>query len=68
MRLILLSAIILSLILQGTEAAAATAAQITSKSAMIAAETTFIADHPFIYFIVDTSDQSILFQGTFAAP
>lgn len=53
---------------QGTEAAAATAATITSKSASVRGDNLFIADHPFVYFIVDKTDNSVFFQGTFASP
>ena len=52
---------------EGTEAAAATAVVIEPKSARPPEETVrFTADHPFIYLIRDTRNESILFLGRFS--
>eukprot|EP00210_Caulerpa_lentillifera_P002325 g2231.t1 len=48
---------------EGTEAAAVTAA-IVSRSAAISFPISITVDHPFLYFIVDRSDKTVLFQGT----
>ncbi len=56
---------------EGTEAAAATAviAVTTSAVAMPTPEPKkFIADHPFLYFVVDDATQSILFMGRLSQP
>ncbi|KAM8731808.1 leukocyte elastase inhibitor-like isoform 1-T4 [Acanthopagrus schlegelii] len=51
---------------EGTEAAAATAAVVTIRSAKITE--TFIADHPFLFFIRHNDSKSILFAGRFCSP
>ncbi|KAM9337508.1 leukocyte elastase inhibitor-like isoform 3-T3 [Symphorus nematophorus] len=51
---------------EGTEAAAATAAVVTLRSAMLPA--TFIADHPFLFFIRHNPSKSILFAGRYCSP
>ena len=50
---------------KGTEAAAATALQISQKATMAEPVVPkFVADHPFVYFITD-ADGTILFVGVF---
>ncbi|XP_038580436.1 leukocyte elastase inhibitor-like [Micropterus salmoides] len=51
---------------EGTEAAAATAAVITPCAIMI--PTSFIADHPFLFFIRHNSTMSVLFAGRYCCP
>jgi len=51
---------------EGTEAAAATAVEMATKS--ISMDPVFKADHPFIFLIRDTSTGSILFMGRVANP
>ncbi|KAM6953555.1 leukocyte elastase inhibitor-like [Aplochiton taeniatus] len=51
---------------EGTEAAAATAAIMMMRCAMMPA--TFIADHPFLFFIRHNPTQSILFAGRYCSP
>lgn len=51
---------------EGTESAAATAAVVTVRSAMITE--TFNADHPFLFFIRHNSSRNILFAGRFCTP
>ncbi|XP_056220325.1 leukocyte elastase inhibitor-like isoform X1 [Seriola aureovittata] len=51
---------------EGTEAAAATAAVMTERSAMI--PTMFTADHPFLFFIRHNPTMSVLFAGRFCSP
>ncbi|KAI1889022.1 hypothetical protein AGOR_G00174780 [Albula goreensis] len=51
---------------EGTEAAAATAAIMMMRCAMITP--TFNADHPFLFFIRHNPSQSILFYGRFCSP
>uniref|UniRef100_A0A3B4TLT8 Leukocyte elastase inhibitor n=1 Tax=Seriola dumerili TaxID=41447 RepID=A0A3B4TLT8_SERDU len=51
---------------EGTEAAAATAAVMTERSAMI--PTIFTADHPFLFFIRHNPTMSVLFAGRFCSP
>ncbi|XP_042639438.1 leukocyte elastase inhibitor-like, partial [Orycteropus afer afer] len=51
---------------EGTEAAAATGAVATFT--MMMPEETFIADHPFLFFIQHKSSNSILFYGRFSSP
>ncbi|KAJ8277740.1 hypothetical protein GJAV_G00079360 [Gymnothorax javanicus] len=54
---------------EGTEAAAATAAIMMCRSARIPImPQTFIADHPFLFFIRHNPSQSILFSGRFCSP
>ncbi|XP_072306680.1 leukocyte elastase inhibitor-like isoform X2 [Eucyclogobius newberryi] len=48
---------------EGTEAAAATGAVVSNRSALITE--TFIADHPFLFFIRHNSSNSVLFVGRF---
>ena len=54
----------------GTEAAAATVVELVTDSAMeiIDEPLRFIADRPFIYLIVDTSTNTILFMGRVLDP
>lgn len=51
---------------EGTEAAAATAAIMMLRCARIPA--TFIADHPFLFFIRHNPSSSILFAGRYSSP
>ncbi|XP_068438280.1 leukocyte elastase inhibitor-like [Clinocottus analis] len=51
---------------EGTEAAAATAAVISERTIMIPA--TFIADHPFLFFIRHNPSMSVLFAGRYCSP
>ncbi|XP_078096675.1 leukocyte elastase inhibitor-like [Mustelus asterias] len=51
---------------EGTEAAGATAAIITQRSAELKRK--FVADHPFLFFIRHNKTQSILFFGRFSSP
>ncbi|NXK37433.1 SPB6 protein, partial [Piprites chloris] len=51
---------------EGTEAAAATAAVMMMRSAMIVPD--FTADHPFLFFIRHNKSCSILFCGRFCSP
>ncbi|XP_067908791.1 leukocyte elastase inhibitor-like [Heterodontus francisci] len=52
---------------EGTEAAGATAAIISLRTAILI-ETKFVADHPFLFFIKHNITQSILFFGRFSSP
>uniref|UniRef100_A0A0E9XRP4 Serpin B6 n=1 Tax=Anguilla anguilla TaxID=7936 RepID=A0A0E9XRP4_ANGAN len=52
---------------EGTEAAAATAAVMMLRCAR-PRPITFIADHPFLFFIRHNPAQSILFYGRFCSP
>jgi len=52
---------------QGTEAAAATAEMIAS-ACMPEPALEFKADHPFLFFIVDTTSDLVLFMGRVAEP
>ncbi|XP_051266156.1 leukocyte elastase inhibitor isoform X2 [Dicentrarchus labrax] len=51
---------------EGTEAAAATAAIMMERSAMV--PEVFNADHPFLFFIRHNSTKSILFAGRYCSP
>ncbi|XP_078794523.1 leukocyte elastase inhibitor-like isoform X3 [Oryzias latipes] len=51
---------------EGTEAAAATAAVMMLRCALMPAA--FIADHPFLFFIRHNSSMSILFAGRYCSP
>lgn len=51
---------------EGTEAAAATAAVINFRCAMIVPR--FTADHPFLFFIRHNKTGNILFYGRFCSP
>ncbi|XP_065440936.1 serpin B6-like isoform X2 [Chrysemys picta bellii] len=51
---------------EGTEAAAATAAVITMRCALIVPR--FTADHPFLFFIRHNKTGNILFYGRFCSP
>ncbi|XP_056155016.1 leukocyte elastase inhibitor-like isoform X3 [Lampris incognitus] len=51
---------------EGTEAAAATAAVMMTRSSRMPAA--FIADHPFLFFIRHNSSSSILFAGRYCSP
>ncbi|NXG14641.1 SPB6 protein, partial [Grallaria varia] len=51
---------------EGTEAAAATAAIVMMRCALIVPE--FTADHPFLFFIRHNKSSSILFCGRFCSP
>ncbi|XP_034998519.1 leukocyte elastase inhibitor-like isoform X1 [Hippoglossus stenolepis] len=51
---------------EGTEAAAATAVIVTERSIMI--PVTFIADHPFLFFIRHNTNKAVLFAGRFCSP
>jgi len=52
---------------EGTEAAAATAVVVTTKS-LPPPSPRFVADHPFLFLIRDTRNGSILFLGRLAEP
>ncbi|KAL0171229.1 hypothetical protein M9458_031540, partial [Cirrhinus mrigala] len=52
---------------EGTEAAAATGIVISTLS-MPSPPTTFIADHPFLFFIRHNPSNGILFYGRFCSP
>jgi len=52
----------------GTEAAAATAVIMVLKSALEEQSIRFIANHPFIYFIIDKPSGGIIFMGRFVSP
>jgi serpin B len=52
----------------GTEAAAATAVIMVLKSALEERSVRFIADHPFIYFIMDKTTGGIIFMGRLVNP
>uniref|UniRef100_A0A8C8VQT6 Serpin family B member 10 n=1 Tax=Pelusios castaneus TaxID=367368 RepID=A0A8C8VQT6_9SAUR len=51
---------------EGTEAAAATAASMTTRSLISAIQ--FIADHPFLFFLRHNETKTILFLGRFCSP
>ncbi|XP_054478841.1 leukocyte elastase inhibitor-like [Anoplopoma fimbria] len=51
---------------EGTEAAAATGVIITERSIIIPA--TFIADHPFLFFIRHNPTKTVLFSGRYCSP
>ncbi|AWP20916.1 putative leukocyte elastase inhibitor-like isoform 2 [Scophthalmus maximus] len=51
---------------EGTEAAAATGAIMNERSVMV--PTTFIADHPFLFFIRHKTTRSIFFAGRYCTP
>ncbi|XP_053198037.1 serpin peptidase inhibitor, clade B (ovalbumin), member 1, like 3 isoform X1 [Scomber japonicus] len=51
---------------EGTEAAAATAAIMMLRCAM--RPTTFVADHPFLFFIRHNPSMSVLFAGRYCSP
>ncbi|KFP95263.1 Plasminogen activator inhibitor 2 [Haliaeetus albicilla] len=51
---------------EGTEAAAASSAALTSRS--LGATVIFVADHPFLFFIRHNKTKSILFLGRFSSP
>uniref|UniRef100_A0AAY5KQY1 Leukocyte elastase inhibitor n=1 Tax=Esox lucius TaxID=8010 RepID=A0AAY5KQY1_ESOLU len=53
---------------EGTEAAAATAAIMMLGCALPLVTPTFIADHPFLFFIRHNPTQSILFYGRYSSP
>lgn len=52
---------------EGTEAAAATAA-IMTRTLAVNITPTFVADHPFLFFIKHNKTQSILFMGQYTSP
>nr|XP_019943244.1 PREDICTED: leukocyte elastase inhibitor-like [Paralichthys olivaceus]XP_019943245.1 PREDICTED: leukocyte elastase inhibitor-like [Paralichthys olivaceus] len=51
---------------EGTKAAATSAAVLQERSNMIPA--TFIADHPFLFFIQHNTNKAVLFAGRFCSP
>lgn len=51
---------------EGTEAAAATGDNIAVKRLPIRHQ--FLADHPFLFFIMHTPTSTVLFAGKFASP
>ncbi|KAG5850142.1 leukocyte elastase inhibitor-like [Anguilla anguilla] len=53
---------------QGTEAAAATFISVQLQCGMLIPPVSFIADHPFLFFIRHNPTQSILFYGRFCSP
>ncbi|XP_059146078.1 leukocyte elastase inhibitor-like [Physella acuta] len=50
----------------GTVAAAATVIGISVTSVMLPPAESFVADHPFVYFLRDNQSGQILFQGKFS--
>jgi serpin B len=52
----------------GSEAAAATAVVVGTKSAVIDRAIPFVADRPFVYMIVDNDSGAVLFLGRMADP
>ena len=48
---------------EGTEAAAATSVEMVLRSAPLENKFEFIADRPFLFFIMDTATDSVLFTG-----
>ncbi|XP_055863186.1 leukocyte elastase inhibitor-like [Biomphalaria glabrata] len=50
----------------GTVAAAATVVVLVTESAQLPPTESFIADHPFVYFLRDNQTGQILFQGKFS--
>jgi serpin B len=53
---------------EGTEAAAATGVTVHSMAMRRQEQTTFRADHPFAFFIRDTTSGVILFEGRISQP
>jgi serpin B len=53
---------------EGTEAAAATAVVLGRSAAMEEPVPVFLADHPFVFMIVDDAHGTVLFMGRFAEP
>lgn len=53
---------------EGTEAAAATAVVVGVRSAVMPPPTSFVADHPFLFFIRDLRTGAVLFMGRVADP
>jgi serpin B len=55
---------------EGTEAAAATAVAMTRGIANLARPKPepFIADHPFLFYVIDNGSGAILFQGRLSDP
>ncbi|KAJ4925474.1 hypothetical protein JOQ06_018204 [Pogonophryne albipinna] len=51
---------------EGTEAAAATAGMLTERALLV--PFTFIADHPFLFFIRHNVTKSVLFAGRYCSP
>lgn len=51
---------------EGTEAAASTAAIVSERSLMVTPS--FIADHPFLFFIRHNPSRSVLFAGRYCSP
>ncbi|XP_033964181.1 leukocyte elastase inhibitor-like [Pseudochaenichthys georgianus] len=51
---------------EGTEAAAATAVILTERALLV--PVTFIADHPFLFFIRHNVTKSVLFAGRYCSP
>ncbi|XP_033988533.1 leukocyte elastase inhibitor-like [Trematomus bernacchii] len=51
---------------EGTEAAAATAVVLTERALLV--PVTFIADHPFLFFIRHNVTKSVLFAGRYCSP
>ncbi|XP_010776604.1 leukocyte elastase inhibitor-like [Notothenia coriiceps] len=51
---------------EGTEAAAATAVVLTERALLV--PLTFIADHPFLFFIQHNVTKSVLFAGRYCSP
>ncbi|XP_022098741.1 leukocyte elastase inhibitor-like isoform X2 [Acanthaster planci] len=51
---------------EGSEAAAATAVTISARSISHTPE--FIADHPFLFFIIDSKTKAIIFMGNYRKP
>jgi serpin B len=53
---------------EGTEAAAATAVEMSDESAPLEPEITFQADRPFLFFIHDVPSSALLFMGRLVEP
>lgn len=53
---------------KGTEASASTGISAIVKSVDVEAPEVFVADHPYLFFVVDKSTKAILFMGKIASP
>jgi serpin B len=53
---------------KGTEAAAATAGMMRATTALPEPVPEFIADRPFLFFILDTAQRGVLFAGRLMEP
>ncbi len=53
---------------KGTEAAASTGIAIAAKALDTVAPEVFLADHPFMFFVLDKNSRAILFMGKVTSP